>query len=147
MIIQSLLFLNRLINRHKKEKMGCNKGEARAANNVFTLRLMFRRFPPTRESPICFALFDFIIEVFCTSLDLGTCWLGGSFRRSDFKKQIPLKPNEKLRIVSPVGYARDGKSFIRYFMDTVVDSFSAHVFRQAQQPSVPLGTKKSAKHE
>ena len=42
--------------------------------------------------------------LFCTDLGLGTCWLGGSFSRGDFKKQIKLQPNEKLRIVSPVGY-------------------------------------------
>ncbi len=49
--------------------------------------------------------------LFCTDLGLGTCWLGGSFSRNDFKKQIKLQPNEKLRIVSPVGYIADKKSF------------------------------------
>ena len=60
-------------------------------------------------------LFEHVL-LFCTSLDLGTCWLGGSFSRSDFKKQIPLKPNEKLRIVSPVGYASDEKSFLEKYI-------------------------------
>jgi len=50
--------------------------------------------------------------LFCTDLGLGTCWLGGSFSRSNFKKQIKLNSNEKLRIVSPVGYASHKKSFI-----------------------------------
>ena len=50
--------------------------------------------------------------LFCTDLGLGTCWLGGTFSNSDFKKQIKLKENETLRIVSPVGYASDRKSII-----------------------------------
>ncbi|GHT62693.1 nitroreductase [Bacteroidia bacterium] len=57
-------------------------------------------------------LFEQVV-LFCTSLGLGTCWLGGSFSRSDFKKQIRLKPNEKLKIVSPVGYPHSNRqSFI-----------------------------------
>ncbi len=56
-------------------------------------------------------LFEQVI-LFCTSLGLGTCWLGGSFSRGDFKKQIELKSNEVLRIVSPVGYKSDKKRFI-----------------------------------
>ena len=60
-------------------------------------------------------MFEQVI-LFCTDLDLGTCWLGGSFSRSDFKKQIQLKPNEKLRIISPVGYASDRKRFIEKYI-------------------------------
>lgn len=52
------------------------------------------------------------VVLFCTSLGLGTCWLGGSFSRSDFKKQIDLKFNEKLKIVSPVGYQGDKKRWL-----------------------------------
>ena len=48
--------------------------------------------------------------LYCTHLDLGTCWLAG-FSRSDAKKQIQPRPNEKIRIVSPVGYISDKKSF------------------------------------
>ena len=57
------------------------------------------------------------VVLFCTSLGLGTCWLGGAFSRSDFKKQIDLKSNETLRIVSPVGYPGDKK---RWFMEGVI---------------------------
>ncbi|MDR2146800.1 MAG: hypothetical protein LBE91_10120 [Tannerella sp.] len=52
----------------------------------------------------------------CTDLDLGTCWIGGSFSRSDFKKQVTLKSNEKLKIVSPVGYASDRKRFLEKYI-------------------------------
>ena len=57
------------------------------------------------------------VILFCTNLGLGTCWLGGSFSRGDFKKQINLKSNEKLKIVSPVGYPSDKK---RWFLEKIV---------------------------
>ena len=40
----------------------------------------------------------------CTTMGLGTCWLGGAFKRNDFKKQCNVGPAERLPIVSPVGY-------------------------------------------
>jgi len=71
-------------------------------------------------------MFEQVI-LFCTGLGLGTCWLGGSFSRSDFKKQIKLNPNEKLRIVSPVGYPGDKKSFIEKY---IVNSDKNHSSRK-----------------
>jgi len=65
--------------------------------------------------------------LFCTSLGLGTCWLGGSFSRSDFKKQIQLAENETLRIVSPIGHASDKKHFIEKF---IVQADKKHVSRK-----------------
>ena len=67
------------------------------------------------ESPFAETAAGYMFEevlLFCTGLGLGTCWLGGSFNRSDFKKQLQLKSNEKLRIVSPVGYPSDKKRFV-----------------------------------
>jgi len=49
--------------------------------------------------------------LFCTGLGLGTCWLGGAFSRKDFTKYLELKENEKLTIVSPIGYINDKKRF------------------------------------
>ena len=45
--------------------------------------------------------------LFCTSLGLGTCWLAGFFDRGNFKKQLSLRPGERLRSVSPVGHAAE----------------------------------------
>lgn len=66
--------------------------------------------------------------LFCTKLNLATCWIGGSFSRSDFKKQITLKPNEKLRIVSPVGYAGNKQRFLEKY---IVRADKNHVSRKA----------------
>ena len=42
-----------------------------------------------------------------TSLGLGTCWLGGTFRRSAFASKMNLAENELLPAVTPVGYAAE----------------------------------------
>ncbi|MDR1646234.1 MAG: hypothetical protein LBS05_10545 [Tannerellaceae bacterium] len=47
--------------------------------------------------------------LFCTSIGLGTCWLGGSFSRKDFGGQVEPEAGERIRAVSPVGYANDRK--------------------------------------
>ncbi len=47
--------------------------------------------------------------LYATALGLGTCWLGGTFKRSTFIDH--MKPaNEYLPAVSPIGYAAERKS-------------------------------------
>ncbi|PKN36560.1 MAG: nitroreductase [Deltaproteobacteria bacterium HGW-Deltaproteobacteria-2] len=40
-----------------------------------------------------------------TDLNLGTCWLGGTFNSSGFAQKIALQNNEVIPAVTPVGYA------------------------------------------
>lgn len=56
------------------------------------------------------------IILYATSLGLGTCWLGGTFKRGDFDKSLSLKENEFIPIVTPLGYAKDNRSFIDILM-------------------------------
>ena len=44
------------------------------------------------------------IILYATDLGLGTCWLGGTFTKSSFARQINAQPNELVPAVSPVGY-------------------------------------------
>ncbi|MDO5516655.1 MAG: nitroreductase family protein [Clostridium sp.] len=52
------------------------------------------------------------VILYCTSLGLGTVWLGGTFKKSDFAKAIDLKSDEILPIVAPVGYGGGKKSLL-----------------------------------
>jgi len=52
------------------------------------------------------------VVLFCASIGLGTCWLGGTFNKSNFASQVDLQSNEILRIVSPVGYIKNGKHWV-----------------------------------
>ncbi|MDO5521514.1 MAG: nitroreductase family protein [bacterium] len=52
------------------------------------------------------------VILYCTYLGLGTVWLGGTFKKSNFAKAVDLKENQVLPIVSPVGYEGGKKSLI-----------------------------------
>ncbi len=54
--------------------------------------------------------------LYATSKNLGTCWLGGTFKKGDFAKLLTVKENEKFPIVTPIGYPRDKKSIVESFM-------------------------------
>lgn len=77
------------------------------------LLLIYKDAPLAEEGAAY--LFEQVI-LHCTKLGLGTCWLGGTFNRRDFKKLVKLEVGEKLRIVSPVGYKSDKKRFIESFI-------------------------------
>ncbi|SHJ38116.1 nitroreductase family protein [Parasporobacterium paucivorans] len=51
-------------------------------------------------------LFEKII-LCATDLGIQTCWLGGTFNKSDFEKTVNLRENEFIPIVSPIGYKRE----------------------------------------
>lgn len=54
-------------------------------------------------------LFEKII-LYLTSLNLGTCWLGGTFKRSDFFQAMGLKEGERLLVMTPIGFVEDKMS-------------------------------------
>ena len=58
------------------------------------------------------------LVLFAQSIGLGTCWLGGTFKKGEFAKAIQLKEDEILPTVSPIGYQSESKkilsSFIRF---------------------------------
>ena len=45
-----------------------------------------------------------------TNLGLGTCWLGGTFKRANFAKRINVSEDEIVPAISPIGYARDRRT-------------------------------------
>ena len=44
------------------------------------------------------------LVLFAAHLGLGTCWLGGTFNRSEFAKAMELEGDEFFPIASPIGY-------------------------------------------
>lgn len=50
--------------------------------------------------------------LYVTSLGLGTCWVGGTFKRGQFIKAMEVSEDEILPVISPIGYEATKKSFI-----------------------------------
>jgi nitroreductase len=50
--------------------------------------------------------------LYATSLGLGTCWIAGTFKKSEFSKVMGVRENEIFAVISPIGYRSDKKSFM-----------------------------------
>jgi nitroreductase len=59
-----------------------------------------------------------------TDLDLGTCWLGGTFTRSRFSRKIQASSDEQVPAVAAVGYVADPEQARRGFLRRVIDASS-----------------------
>jgi nitroreductase len=55
------------------------------------------------------------IILFATDLDLGTCWLGGSFTKSRFAKKIAAGKEERVPAVTSAGHIADGPGVRQQF--------------------------------
>lgn len=55
-----------------------------------------------------------------TALGLGTCWIGGTFSRNSFAREIELAQDEIIPCITPVGYARQKQRLLDSTMRYVV---------------------------
>jgi nitroreductase len=62
------------------------------------------------------------IILFATDLGLQTCWLGGTFKKSDFEQSISIRENEYIPIVSPVGIKKEKQRMLESAMRTLVSA-------------------------
>ncbi|MFN7250230.1 MAG: nitroreductase family protein [Anaerobacillus sp.] len=54
--------------------------------------------------------FGYIFEkliLFVTDLGIGTCWIGGTFSRNSFAKEINLSKDDFIPCITPLGYAKE----------------------------------------
>jgi len=73
------------------------------------------------------ARFGFLFEkiiLYATGLGLGTCWLGGTFKREDFRQRLGLAANETLPVISPVGIAKARPRMFETAMRSVIGANS-----------------------
>lgn len=52
----------------------------------------------------------------CTEIGLGTCWLGGTFDRDMFRRNLPIQSDEEIAVVTPVGIPTKEPSLISRLM-------------------------------
>lgn len=62
------------------------------------------------------------IILHATDLNLGTCWLGGTFKRDDFIQSTELKENEIIAVISPVGIKKEKKRVVESAMRAVINA-------------------------
>lgn len=64
-----------------------------------------------------FAMEQIILQL--TSLGLGTCWLGGTFKRSEYEKTIQIEENHIIPAITPVGFPTPQKSLKEKIIKTL----------------------------
>ncbi|OKP98591.1 nitroreductase family protein [Paenibacillus sp. P46E] len=57
-----------------------------------------------------------------TGLGLGTCWMGGTFNRKSFSREIELAPGELIPCISPLGYASEKQRLLESTMRYIAKS-------------------------
>ncbi len=65
-----------------------------------------------------FAMEQIILQL--TDLGLGTCWLGGTFKRSEYEKSIQIEENQIIPAITPVGFPTPQKSLKEKIIKTLV---------------------------
>lgn len=58
--------------------------------------------------------------LYATGLGLGTCWIGGTFNRKSFARELELAPGEIIPCITPLGYAREKQRLLDTTMRYVV---------------------------
>lgn len=62
----------------------------------------------TKKDTLNFEALGYAFEkiiLYATYLKLGTCWIGGTFKKSEFAKAAQAEENELIPAISPLGYA------------------------------------------
>lgn len=61
-----------------------------------------------------------LVVLFLASLNIGTCWLGGTFNRKEFVKSLKISEDELLPIITPIGYAHNERHLQEIVMRKMV---------------------------
>lgn len=62
------------------------------------------------------------LMLYAASIGLGTCWMGGTFKRSQFAEMLKIKEDELLPAVTPIGHPAQRKAFVETMMRRLAGS-------------------------
>jgi len=85
-----------------------------------------------------------------TDLGLGTCWMVGTYNTKHFLKRLLLKENEKIAIISPLGYSAEKRSIIEKVTRGVAKSGSRKPWEEMffhETAKRPLSRSEAGKYE
>lgn len=61
----------------------------------------------SKTNPVEFGYLMEKVVLYATGLGFGTCWLGGTFNRSQFESVLNLEENESIGVLIAIGYKKD----------------------------------------
>lgn len=63
-----------------------------------------------------------MLVLYATSLGLGTCWMGGTFNRNQFKTAMEISENDVFPIISPIGIPLEKRSITETLVRKIAKS-------------------------
>ncbi len=66
-----------------------------------------------KEEPLALEAVGYEMEkliLYCADKNIGTCWLGGTFKREDFRQAMEVEAGYLFPVITPVGYPKESKS-------------------------------------
>ncbi|MDR1632044.1 MAG: hypothetical protein LBR97_04075 [Dysgonamonadaceae bacterium] len=88
--------------RSNRDNETTRLGSYGRVKGVYEFLAVIYEMAPLAEEASAYVLQKIIL--FCTNLGIGTCWLIDKFHHEAFTKQITLRHNEVLKMVTPIGY-------------------------------------------
>jgi nitroreductase len=64
-----------------------------------------------KDSLLDFAYTFQKLVLFLTEIGIGTCWMGGTFNRHSFEREISLQEGDFIPCITPIGYPTDHQRF------------------------------------
>lgn len=90
------------------------------------------------------------VVLYCTQMELGTCWLGGTFKAKDFLEHIQLRENEKLPIICAIGYPAEKRRILDSIFRASAGSNNRKAFEQLffnKSFATPLSREEASKYK
>jgi len=66
------------------------------------------------------------LVLYCTGMNIGTCWLGGTYKKTAFSASVNLQEDEFIPAVTPVGYFGTKKQRLIKCSDVLQDQTTAN---------------------
>lgn len=79
----------------------------------------------TKLEPLSLEALGYELEtiiLYLANINIGTCWLGGTFNRKGFAKAMNIKEDEIFPIITPYGYAAEKKHVKEVMMRKMISS-------------------------
>ncbi|WP_227935446.1 nitroreductase family protein [Alkalihalobacillus deserti] len=70
------------------------------------------------------------LVLFLTDLQIGTCWMGGTFSRKSFEKEISIGEREFIPCVTPIGYPKEKQRMFDKALRIVVKADNKKAWNQ-----------------
>lgn len=83
---------------------------------------------PRNLEAVGYAFEELILSL--TAMDIGTCWLGGTFKRDAFKSAMGIEEHMLFPIISPIGYPATKRKLVDKMMRTFAKSDQRKAFGQ-----------------